>query len=77
MEYWLEAEDLNDVTGPLKSTTEHYQARVVSKNDKQKELIERMGDQLNIMKSITERQDDTSRDLGNVIEQQGAPATPH
>jgi len=69
VEFWLEAVDLNDVTGPLKGETEHYQARIVSKDDKQKELIGRMGEQLTIMRSITERQDETSKDLGTAIEQ--------
>ena len=69
IEFWIEAQDLNDVTGPLKSDTEHYQARVVTKEDKQKELIERMGDQINNMRSLADKQDETSRQLGEVIEQ--------
>ncbi len=76
IEYWIEAQDRNDVSGPSKTATEHYQARVVSRDDKQKELIERTGEQLNIMRSITERQEETSKQLGSVIEQPGIPATP-
>lgn len=69
IEFWIEAEDRNDVSGPLKGDTERYQARVVSREDKQKELIERMGEQVNIMRNIAERQDETSKQLGEVIEQ--------
>ena len=67
VEYWLEAEDQNTITGPGRTATEHYQARIVSKADKQKELVERMGEQLTGMKVITERQDDASRSLIEAI----------
>jgi hypothetical protein len=32
-------------------------------------LIERMGEQIDVMRSITERQDEASKQLGDVIEQ--------
>jgi hypothetical protein len=75
IEYWIEAADLNDATGPLKGQSEHYQARIVTREDKQKELLGRMGEQLTIMRSLTERQEETSRDLGAAIEKQHGSAT--
>jgi hypothetical protein len=73
-EYWLEATDTNNTTGPGKASSEHYQVRLVTKGDKQQELIERMAEQLNSMRSVTERQDNASRDLSNAVSGGGKKA---
>ena len=43
IEYWLEAEDNNDVTGPGEGESEHFSARVVSELEKRKEIFARLG----------------------------------
>jgi hypothetical protein len=74
VEYWLEAADTNNITGPGRASSEHYQIRVVTKGDKQQELIERMAEQLNSMRTVTERQDNASRDLSNAVSGDGKKA---
>jgi hypothetical protein len=43
IEYWLEAEDNNNVTGPGIGESEHYSARVVSESEKRAEILARLG----------------------------------
>ena len=44
IEYWLEVQDNNNVTGPGRGTSEHFSARVVSEAEKRAEMAARIAD---------------------------------
>ena len=47
IDFWLEARDANDVTGPgIAVMPEHYQARIVSDEGKRADLANRLNDTL-------------------------------
>lgn len=67
IEYWLEATDTNNISGPGKSESEHYIARVVTRAEKQAELMSRLGESLGTIKDVSENQERASSELGNLI----------
>ncbi len=69
IDYWLEAEDINTVTGPGKVLlAEHYQARVVSDADKRADLAARLDDTLRGLNDVKEGQEELSKRLGEMIQ---------
>ncbi len=74
IEFWAEASDTNDVTGPGVATSEHYQFHVVSEADKRTELMNRLGDYLGQINDVSETQRDLNEKLGVMILAQ--PANP-
>jgi hypothetical protein len=69
IDYWLEAEDINTVTGPGRTMlAEHYQARVVSDADKRADLATRLDDTLRGLNDIKEGQEELSKRLGEMIQ---------
>lgn len=68
VDYWFEAQDTNDVTGPgLFVIPEHYQARVVSEADKRADLANRLNDTLQGLKEVKTGQEDLATRLGELI----------
>jgi len=67
IEYWVEAEDNNNVTGPGIGTTEHQLAKVVSESDKRADLLNRAGDYLGSINDVANDQEKLNRNLGNLI----------
>ena len=67
IEYWLEAQDNNDVTGPGIGTTEHQLLRVVSENEKRADLLNRAGDFLGTINEVTGDQEKLNFTLGTLI----------
>ena len=67
IEYWIEAEDNNDVTGPGTGKSEHQLARIVSENDKRADLLNRAGDSIGILGDVTLDQEKLNRSLGTLI----------
>lgn len=74
IDFYLVAEDLNTLTGPGVVQTEHYQLRVVSKAEKQAELIARMGESFSTLRDLSDKQEKAAADLGTLILEQ-QPAT--
>jgi hypothetical protein len=74
IEYWLEARDNNDRTGPGVTATEHYFARVVTAAEKRAELLGRLDDSLRLLLNSTQEQDKLNRNLGDLI--RGKQSTP-
>ena len=69
IDFWLEAEDINTVPGPGRtSLAEHYQARVVSDADKRADLATRLDDTLRGLNDIKEGQEELSKRLGEMIQ---------
>lgn len=68
IDYWFEAVDRNDVTGPGAATMpEHYQARVVSEDEKRADLAARLADTLQGLGDLRIGQEDLARKLGDLI----------
>ena len=67
IEYWVEAEDNNNVTGPGIGTTDHQLAKVVSESDKRADLLNRAGDYLGSINDVATDQEKLNRNLGTII----------
>ncbi len=67
LEFWLEMEDNNDVTGPGVGTTEHQLVRVVSKDEKRADLLNMAGDYLGTIGDVTGDQEKLNVRLGELI----------
>jgi len=71
IEFWLEVEDNNNVTGPGIGATEHQLLRVVSENEKRADLLNRAGDFLGTINDVTGDQEKLNFTLGTLIYDRG------
>ncbi len=67
IEYWIEAEDNNDVTGPGLGSSEHKFAKVVSESEKRADLLNRAGDYLGSIGDVANDQQKLNENLGDII----------
>ena len=67
IEYWIEAEDNNDATGPGIGSSEHQFIRVVSESDKRADLLNRAGDYLGSISDVAGDQEKLNQKLGAII----------
>jgi hypothetical protein len=67
IEYWVEVQDNNNVTGPGIGATEHQLAKVVSESDKRADLLNRAGDYLGSINDVATDQEKLNRNLGTII----------
>ena len=67
IEYWVEVEDNNNVTGPGIGRSEHQVAKVVSESDKRADLLNRAGDYLGSINDVATDQEKLNRNLGALI----------
>lgn len=67
VEWWIEAHDANNVTGPGKTASERYRVKIVSKIEKTAELNNRSNDLLGNIESSTQDQEKLSQRLGDLI----------
>ena len=67
IEYWVEVEDNNNVTGPGIGRSEHQVAKVVSESDKRADLLNRAGDYLGSINDVATDQEKLNRNLGTLI----------
>lgn len=67
MEFWLEVEDNNDVTGPGVGSSDHQLVRVVSVDEKRADLLNRAGDYLGTIGDVTGDQERLNQNLGTLI----------
>lgn len=67
VDYWMEAIDANNVTGPGTSATEKAEIKIVTEDEKRAEMTERMNDALGTLDEMSQSEDDLSRQLGNRI----------
>ena len=73
IEFWLEVEDNNDVTGPGVGATEHQLLRVVSENEKRADLLNRAGDFIGTINDVTGDQEKLNANLGAIILERRSP----
>jgi hypothetical protein len=69
VEWWLEAEDTNDVTGPGKTVTDHYLTRIGTEAEVRSELFARLGNHMGEIKETAETQKQDNADLGEMIQE--------
>jgi hypothetical protein len=75
IDFWLEARDANDVSGPgVAVMPEHWQARIVSAEEKRAELANRLNDTLQGLDAVRQSQEDLSQRLGEIIHEKPAKA---
>jgi hypothetical protein len=72
LEYWMEAEDANNVTGPGVSDSEHHTLKIVSDIEKRAEVMNRLMDSLSTITDISQNQEKINHDLGDVIQSKPA-----
>ena len=57
IEYWMEAVDANDVTGPGKGLTGHTRIKIVTPEEKRSELAARLDGTLGALEGVTQSED--------------------
>jgi len=67
IDYWFEALDANDVTGPGRGTIDHYQARIVSEAEKRADLANRLSDTMEGLNGVRQGQEEVNARLGEII----------
>jgi len=67
IEYWIEVEDSNNVTGPGVGATEHQLAKIVSESEKRADLLNRAGDYLGSISDVAADQERLNKSLGVII----------
>ena len=75
IDFWLEARDANDVSDPgIAIMPEHWQARIVSDEEKRADLANRLNDTLHGLDAVRQSQQDLATRLGDLIHEK--PAQP-
>jgi hypothetical protein len=73
IDFWLEARDANDVTGPgIVTMPEHYQARIVSEEEKRADLANRLNDTLQTLDAVRQSQENLAQKLGDLIHEKAS-----
>jgi hypothetical protein len=67
VEWWIEAEDANNVTGPGKAASERFVWRVVTDAEKRADLMSRLGNYLGEINDVSESERELSQKLGQLI----------
>lgn len=67
VEYWLEAEDNNNVTGPGLGISDRQLIKVVSEAEKRADLLNRASDYLGSISDVVNDQEKLNRNLGVII----------
>lgn len=70
IDYWLEVADTNTVSGPGVYACEAQSVRVVTRAEKQAELMARLGESLGNLRDVSEDQEKASEELGTLIREQ-------
>jgi hypothetical protein len=68
IEYWMEAQDANNVTGPGITDSEHHTIKIVSEVEKKAEVMNRLMDSLSTITDISQNQEKVNEDLGTIIQ---------
>ena len=67
VEYWIEAEDNNDVTGPGAGASDRQLAKIVSESEKRADLLNRASDYLGSINDVVTDQEKLNQNLGAII----------
>jgi len=72
IEYWIEAQDNNDATGPGIGSSEHQFAKVVSEAEKRADLLNRAGDYLGSINDVASDEEKLNQKLGTIIREKSS-----
>jgi hypothetical protein len=72
VEWWVEADDANDVTGPGRTLSDHYLTRIGTEAEVRSELFARLGNHIGEIKEADEAQKQDNADLGAMIQEKAA-----
>jgi hypothetical protein len=67
VEWWIEAEDANNITGPGKTASERFVFRVVTDAEKRADLMSRLGNYLGEINDVSESERELSQKMGQLI----------
>lgn len=67
IEYWVEAEDDNNVTGPGVGSSERQLVKIVSESEKRADLLNRASDYLGSINDVVTDQEKLNQNLGAII----------
>lgn len=76
LEWWLEARDTNDATGPGVTRSERHTVRVVTEAEKRAELMSRVADRFGKIDALSSDQSDLSQRLGTMVREIPGGAAP-
>ena len=68
LEYWMEAEDANDVTGPGITESEHHTIKLVSEVEKKADVMSRLMDNFSVITELERDSKKIHHDLGTAIQ---------
>jgi hypothetical protein len=69
IDFWVEAQDLNNVTGPGVGQSDHCSIKILTAEQKRQELLSRFNEYLGQVNDVSENQRDLASKLGAVIQQ--------
>lgn len=67
IEFWVTVADSNDVTGPGIGTSEHYQIKMVTEEEKRLDLANRFMDTMGGVREVTGSQEELNKSLGEPL----------
>ena len=67
IEYWITVTDGNNVSGPGIGTTEHYQTKIVTDDEKRVDLANRLRETMSGVTELTESQQELNKNLGEPL----------
>ncbi len=67
IEYWIEAVDLNNKTGPGIGVSERYLAKIVSEAEKRADLMNRISEYIGNLGEVANEQERLSQTIGEII----------
>jgi len=73
LDYWIEVLDANDLSGPNAASTEHYQVKVVTPEEKRADLANRLMNSMGTLNELDTQQRQINENLGPVIFEKPAP----
>ena len=73
VEWWLEAEDTNNVTGPGRAASDHYLTRIASEAEVRADLYSQLSEHMAALKQTADAQKKDNADLGDLIQQRVVP----
>lgn len=71
IEWWVEVEDTNTVSGPGIGTSDRFLARIVTDDEKRADLMRRLDQTWTPIDSLADDQQKLNQDLGKIIIEQG------
>jgi len=67
LECWITVADGNNVTGPGLGTTDHYEFKIVSDEEKRLDIANRLRDTIGGLKDVEQSEEDLNRNLGEPL----------